>query len=158
MCVMGWAYECFWCMCGCEQLEAGGCCLESSSIIIPPYSLKLYLSFKLRACLPIASYVALGIFLSLPTEAAVTGVLSAHPASVCVSGDPNSSSQICTASSLTIGHISSLKSSFLAWVLEDELGSFLLASKPWLSPQVYAHPSLYMIPNTFGAKWLVLNF
>lgn len=53
-------------ICGCVQVEAGGCCWgESSPVTIPPYSLRLYLLIKLRACLFAASQLALGISLTL---------------------------------------------------------------------------------------------
>lgn len=57
-----------------------------------------------------------------------------------VSRDPNSSNQVCTSSSLTIGYLPSLSNGFLAWVLEDGTAVFSLASNQWLSPQVCAHP------------------
>lgn len=143
---------------GCVQVEAGGCYSESSSITIPSYSFKLYLSIKLRACLSTAGQLSLGISFSLPAEAGITGGLPTHPVPVWVSWYPNSSSQVCTASALAIGHLPSLKPGFLAWVLEDGTLVFWLASKQWLSPQVCARPSLYKILNTFGVKSLVLYF
>lgn len=76
----GWAHECFWCMCECVQVGAEGCRSESPSITLPPYSLLLYLSIKLRASLSDVCQLALGISLSLLAEAGITGGLPAHPA------------------------------------------------------------------------------
>lgn len=77
----GWAHECFWCMCECVQVGADGCWSESPSITLPPYSLLLYLSVKLRASLSDVCQLALGISLSLLAEAGITCGLPAHPAS-----------------------------------------------------------------------------
>lgn len=70
-------------ICGCVQVESGGCCWESSPVIIPAYSFRLYLLIKLRACLCAASHLALGYLpVTEPFEVGITGGFPTHLASM----------------------------------------------------------------------------